>query len=213
MELEILFEDNHLLVVYKPRGVLSQAADSSKTDMLNVLKKYLVDKYNKSGDAYLGLVHRLDRNTSGVMVYAKTSKAAARLSLAIKKHEFEKKYYALVEGVPSAATLIDFVDKDEKNKKAYISSNGKEAKLSFTILKTMRIKETKCSLVDISLYTGRFHQIRVQFANIGHPLYGDKKYGSTFLYPYYLECYSLSFVHPIRKEKLAFVYNKEGTRI
>lgn len=206
MEYEILFEDNHLLVVYKSRGILSQSDISGKLDLLTMLKNYLKVKYNKPGEAYLGLVHRLDRNTSGVMVFAKTSKAAARLSKAIVDKEFVKKYHAIVEGKVSSGTLKDLIYKNEEERKSYVNKKGKEAVLHYSKIEEQTINNVKCTLIDIKLETGRFHQIRCQMANMGHPLFGDTKYGSKHNYDYILDCYSLSFPHPITKEMLTFTH-------
>lgn len=203
MELEVLFEDNHLLVVYKPVGILSQADITGDIDMLTLGKEYIKHRYNKPGEVYLGLVHRLDRMTSGVMVFAKTSKAAMRLSNDIINHNFFKEYICVCEGSIEnydETTLIDYLEKDEKLNKSFISPNGKEAILSYQVIKTKNNK----SLVRIKLKTGRHHQIRVQFSNIGHPLYGDIKYGSKFKEDLALQAYKLSFYHPISKELLTF---------
>ena len=203
MNLEVLFEDNHLLVVYKPVGVLSQADITGDIDMLTLGKEYIKHRYNKPGDVYLGLVHRLDRMTSGVMVFAKTSKAAMRLSNDIATHNFFKEYICVCEGNIEnfeETTLIDYLEKDEKLNKSFISPNGKEAVLSYQVVTNKNNK----SLVRIKLKTGRHHQIRVQFSNIGHPLYGDIKYGSKFKEDLALQAYKLSFYHPISKELLTF---------
>ena len=207
---QILYEDNHILVCVKPKGVLSQADGSDKSDMLTILKNYIKEKYNKPGNVYLGLVHRLDINTSGVMVFAKTSKAASRLSDAIKMHEFKKRYKAVVEGTfPSfdTITLTHYIHKDEKEKKAYIREGGQKSILEYTPIRSYKIQNTPVTLVEIGLMTGRFHQIRCQMAYIGHPLYGDKKYGSKNTiskeeFPLYAYC--ISFPHPITKEVLTF---------
>lgn len=213
MNPEILYEDNHLLVVYKPIEVLSQADSSNRIDMLTILKKYIKEKYNKPGDVYLGLVHRLDYNTSGVMVYARTSKAAARLALSMQNGEFKKKYYAIVEGIVEAKTLTNYLLKDENEKKSYVNKNGKLAILDYKPIKTLKYKGVNSSLIDVSLKTGRFHQIRCQMAYIGHPLVGDNKYGSKINCHYYLDCYSLSFPHPISKEILTFNYEKRRNQL
>lgn len=205
----ILYEDNHLLVVYKPRGILSQSSGSDQQDMLTILKEYIKEKYQKPGAVYLGLVHRLDINTAGVMVYARTSKAAARLAEQIQNHQFEKKYVAIVEGLLDAkAGMIESkIKKDEIHRVAYIDPTGKDAILSYQVLKEGKIENQKVSLIDVHLKTGRFHQIRVQFSSIGHPLYGDTKYGSknqVSFDEFPLECYHLAFYHPTTKKWLIF---------
>ena len=207
---QILYEDNHILVCVKPKGVLSQSDGSDKPDMLTILKNYIKEKYNKPGNVYLGLVHRLDINTSGVMVFAKTSKAASRLSDAIKMHEFQKRYKAVVEGTFDSLdtiTLTHYIYKDEKEKKSYIREGGQKSILEYTPMKSYMIQNTPVTLVEIGLMTGRFHQIRCQMSYIGHPLYGDKKYGSkNTISPeeFPLCAYRISFPHPITKEVLTF---------
>ena len=172
--LEILYEDNHIIVVVKPVNVLSQADDTKDIDMLTMIKKYLKEKYHKPGNVYLGLVHRLDRPVGGVMVFAKTSKAASRLTEQVKNHQFHKKYYAIVH----------------------------DAELSYKIVKHDAL--ANLSLVDISLKTGRHHQIRVQFASRKHPLLGDQRYGVQDKKQIMLFSYQISFVHPTSKEIMTF---------
>ncbi|MDE7095238.1 MAG: RluA family pseudouridine synthase [Anaeroplasmataceae bacterium] len=202
--IKILYEDNHILVALKPKGVLSQADGSDKEDMLTLLKSYIKEKYQKPGNVYLGLVHRLDLFTNGIMVFARTSKAASRLAKQVQDHIFLKKYLAVVEGkVEGSKTLTSYLLKNEKEKKSYIDPKGQEAILSY---KAIDYKEDK-TLLDITLKTGRFHQIRCQLSSIGHPLYGDTKYGSKHKissYDFPLEAYFLSFHHPITDECLTF---------
>ncbi len=208
--LDVLYEDNHIIVVVKPRGILSQEDSSGKPDMLTIIKKYIKEKYDKPGNVYLGLVHRLDVNTKGVMVFAKTSKAAARINAAIINHQFVKKYIATVEGEitnTEFVTLKNYLKKNEKEKKCYVAKEGLYAELDYRLLKTYKIDNVVVSDVDIILKTGRFHQIRVQMSNIGHPLYGDTKYGSkhnvdSFDIP--LTAYYLEFPHPTTKEIMKF---------
>ena len=203
MDLEVLYEDNHVLVAYKPVGVLSQADITGDIDMLTLVKSYIKHRYNKPGDVYVGLVHRLDRMTSGVMVFAKTSKAAMRLSNDIANHQFFKEYVAVCEGNIEnydEVELINYLEKDEKNNKSFISPNGKEAILTYQVIKNKSNK----SLIRIKLKTGRHHQIRVQFSNIGHPLYGDVKYGSKYKEDLALQAYKLSFYQPVTRELLTF---------
>ena len=208
--INILYEDNHIIVCVKPKGILSQKDSSSKEDMLTLLKKYIKEKYNKPGDVYLGLVHRLDINTSGVMVFARTSKAAKRLNEQILNHDFEKRYIATVEGTiisNKTETVCLKLLKNETERKAYVSSNGKEAILEYNVIKNYEINNIKVTDVDILLKTGRFHQIRASFSYLNHPLYGDKKYGSKISIDeleFPLEAYSLSFTHPVTKERLCF---------
>lgn len=201
--LNILYEDNHLIVVEKPINILSQSDSTNDPDMLTILKKYIKKKYNKPGNVYLGLVHRLDRPTGGIMVFARTSKAASRLSDQIKNHEFEKSYLAVVHGnIQKSNTYIDYLEKIET--KSYISTKekGKYAELIFTKLDYN--EKENLSLVKINLLTGRNHQIRLQFSSRGYPLYGDSKYGNDKDKNLGLFAYKLEFIHPTTKEKLIF---------
>jgi len=208
--MKIYYEDNHIIVAYKEKGILSQADGSNKPDMLTILKDYIKEKYNKPGNVYLGLVHRLDTNTSGVMVFARTSKAASRLSEDIKNHNFHKKYIATVEGIldnKDYVLLKSYILKNEQERKSYINKNGQEAILEYRMINNYKIDGKDVSDIDINLKTGRFHQIRCQMASIGHPLYGDKKYGSKAVIKeedFPLEAYSLSFIHPTTKERMEF---------
>ena len=166
MELNILYEDNHIIVCVKPSGVLSQGGDLSKPNMVDLLKKYLKETYSKPGNVYLGLVHRLDLNVGGVMVFAKTSKAAKRLSEQVRAHEFGKQYLAIVSGhfPKQMDQYSDYLIKDQATRQALVTSQslGKLAKLSFQVLDYDALNNQ--SLVLIDLITGRFHQIRAQFA-------------------------------------------------
>ena len=201
--LNILYEDNHLIVVEKPINILSQSDITNDPDMLTILKDYIKKKYNKPGNVYLGLVHRLDRPTGGIMVFARTSKAAMRLSEQIKNHEFKKSYLAVIHGnIENSNTYTDYLEKIET--KSFISTKekGKYAELSFTKLDYN--EKENLSLVKISLKTGRNHQIRLQFSSRNHPLYGDSKYGSDKNKNLGLYAYKLEFTHPTTKEKLCF---------
>jgi len=204
---EILYEDNHLIVAVKPAGVLSQADGNDAPDMLSLLKAYIKQKYNKPGAVFLGLVHRLDRPTSGVMVFARTSKAAARLADSIKKGDFKKTYLCVTAGTLPAkqGTWQDYLKKDEKLVKSAVVSQStpgaKLAQLSYTVKSTV----DNFSLVEVALKTGRHHQIRVQFASRGCALVGDHKYGSGVgKQNLALFASSLSFPHPTKKETLTF---------
>ncbi len=200
--INIIYEDNHLLVVEKPINVPVQADKSGDEDLLTMLKKYLKEKYNKPGDVYLGLVHRLDRPVGGVMVFAKTSKAAKRLSKQIQKHEIKKIYMAVTQGkVSDSGTFIDKLKKDEKTNITKVSADGKEAELSYNLVGFIN----NLSLVRISLKTGRSHQIRVQFASRKIPLYGDQKYNSNAVKDQIaLFASKLEFKHPVTKEVMSF---------
>ena len=200
--LEILYEDNHIIVVVKPFNILSQSDNTKDIDMLTLIKSYLKEKYNKKGNVYLGLVHRLDRPTGGIMVFAKTSKAASRLSEQIRLNLFTKKYLAIVNGYlkDKKGVFEDYILKKEDNS-SIISNLGKYAKLEYEVLK----EKSNLSLVSILLHTGRHHQIRVQFSSRGYPLYGDQRYGKKDLKQLALFSYYLSFNHPVTKERLEFI--------
>ena len=209
MSLEILYEDNHLLVVIKPKNIPVQKDKSNDTDLLSILKDYLKEKYNKPGNVYLGLVHRLDRPVGGVMVFAKTSKAAARLSEQVRVKEFEKKYLVVVNGkiIPSKGEFEDYLLKNEKKNMSRVVQEGtkgaKYANLEYQVLKYN--EEINLSVVKVFLHTGRHHQIRVQFSSRDHSIYGDQKYGGRgHGKQIALWAYSLSFIHPVSKERMEF---------
>ena len=201
-KLNILYEDNHIIVVVKPENILSQKDSTQDNSIMDDIKLYLKEKYHKPGNVYLGLVHRLDRPVGGIMVFAKTSKAASRLSKEFNEHKIVKKYLAIVHGkVNSSGELVDYIEKDNEGN-SYISSIGKKAILDYKLLEYN--KNFNCSLVSINLHTGRHHQIRVQFASRGHYLLGDQRYGvrdnkQICLFSYYLE-----FEHPVSHKILKF---------
>ena len=208
--IKIIYEDNHILVVEKPINMPVQEDSSKDKDLLNELKKYLKEKYNKPGNVYLGLVHRLDRPVGGVMVFAKTSKAASRLNDQIRNNLVTKTYYAVLCGVlKGKGSLEDYLIKDEKLNISYISNNGKFSKLNY---ESIDIKENK-TLVKINLITGRSHQIRVQFSSRGYPLYGDQKYNKNSLVKEQLALFAktLEFIHPVTKEKMIFTLDLPST--
>ena len=207
--LKVLFEDNHIIVVEKPVNIPSQGDKTGDIDMLTIIKKYLIEKYNKPGDAYLGLVHRLDRPTGGVMIFAKTSKAASRLSEQIRNKEFEKEYLVIADGKFEEPRGIyeDYLWKNEKNNISKIvdekSKNAKIAKLDYKVVKYN--EETNLSLVKVKLHTGRHHQIRVQLSGRNHSIYGDQKYGTRGRGKQLcLWAYKLTINHPTTKEKMTF---------
>ena len=204
-KLEILYEDNHIIVVVKPYNVLSQADNTNDIDMLSIIKMYIKEKYNKPGNVYLGLVHRLDRPVGGIMVFAKTSKAASRLSEQVRERKLKKRYLAVVNGIIENDNdeLINYIVKCKDNSsKITVKDEGQIAKLKYTVLER-NIKEN-LTLVDIDLETGRHHQIRVQMANIGHTLYGDQRYGKQDKKQIALFSYELEFIHPVNKELMKF---------
>jgi len=201
--INILYEDNHLLVVEKPINIGVCLDDSLDNNLLDELKKYLKEKYQKPGNVYLGLVHRLDRPVGGVMVFAKTSKASSRLSEQIRTKKIEKKYYAVVCGkLEGSGKFVDKLEKDHKKNISFVSKNGKDCSLEYKVIKS----KENLTLVDIDLDTGRSHQIRVQFSSRNFPLYGDQKYNKKAIVSEQIAlfAYSLSFYHPITKEKLTF---------
>lgn len=208
-DLKVLFEDNHIIVVEKKPNIPSQADKTEDEDMLTIVKQYIKTKCNKPGNVYLGLVHRLDRPVGGIMIFAKTSKAASRLSNQVREKVFKKKYLAVVDGkiLQKQGTLEDYLYKDERNNRSKVvhkdKKNAKLAKLDYQVLKYNEMKNL--SLLRINLHTGRHHQIRVQMANFGHSIFGDQKYGTRGKGKQIaLWAYQLIVVHPITKEQLVF---------
>lgn len=203
-KINIIYEDNHLLVVEKPANIPVQSDSSQDIDMLTILKNYRKQKENKPGEAYLGLVHRLDRPVGGIMVFAKTSKAASRLSNQIRENTFHKIYYAVVTGnPPKEDTLIDYLTKNQKDNISYVTTKekGKYSELHYQVLS----QKDNLSLVKINLVTGRSHQIRVQFSTRGYSLVGDSKYGhNPNNISIALFAKELTLIHPTTKEKLTF---------
>ena len=214
-DLKVIYEDNHIIVVVKPVGVPSQGDKSGDLDMLTLVKEYIKVKYNKPGEVYLGLVHRLDRMVGGLMVFARTTKGASRLSKYIRERNFKKKYTAILNGcLTGKSTLTNYLLKNEKlNMSSVVNINPKnekyvkEAILDYECIKMFEYNKKKYTMVSVNLKTGRHHQIRVQFSNINHPLYGDIKYGNNInkvgenlaLWSSYL-----SFYHPTKDEYLEF---------
>ncbi len=207
--LKILFEDNHIIVVEKKPNIPSQEDKTEDMDMLSLVKQYIKKTYKKTGNVYLGLVHRLDRPVGGVMVFAKTSKAASRLSNQVREKVFKKKYLAVVDGKveKSKGVLEDYLYKDERNNTSKVVNKDKKdaklAKLDYEVLKYNEVKDL--SLLKINLHTGRHHQIRVQLANFNHSIFGDQKYGTRGKGKQIaLWAYELTIEHPITKEKMTF---------
>lgn len=208
--LEVLYEDNHLLVVNKPGGILVQGDRSGDPTLLEKAKLYLKEKYEKPGNVYLGLVQRLDRVTSGVIVFARTSKAAARLSQAFRERRVHKTYLAVVHGVPSRseAELRHYLVWNEKRRQTRalkIHRHGaKEAQLHYRVLKTLKGR----ALLEIKPLTGRKHQIRAQLAALGYPVVGDLKYGSPERVnrgrALLLHALKITLPHPTRREEMTF---------
>lgn len=205
MNLVVLYEDNHIIVALKPANVPSQADASADCDMLSMIKAYVKEKYQKPGEAFIGLVHRLDRPTAGIMVFARTSKAAARLAEQMRTHTFKKGYIAIARGEAPGGQLEDYLVKDTKsNVVSAVEKVTKGAKKAVLFYAPLAYKGNK-TLVAIALETGRSHQIRVQFSARAMPLVGDVKYGKgehTGLALY--ACY-LGFMHPVKKEWMDFL--------
>ncbi len=207
-DLVILHEDNHIIVVLKPQNIPSCEDESKDRDMLTIIKDYIKETYNKQGNVYLGLVHRLDRPTGGIMVFAKSSKAASRLSQQLVEGDFDKRYFTVLVGEPKEekATLTHYLKKNAVNNMVYVcppTVNGaKMAQLDYTVLDT----KDGLSLTDVRLHTGRSHQIRVQMSAMGTPVYGDMSYGGEKAKKGYLAlwAYYLSFTHPVSKERMVF---------
>ncbi len=212
----ILFEDNHLLVAVKPAGILSQSDTTGAEDMLTILKDYLIEKYHKPGQAYLGLLHRLDRPVRGVMVFAKTSKCASRVSEQIRNRTVVKKYRTIVYGTfeKDRGEIRSFLRKNSKTNlvevfpdAAHAPKDAKECFLEYEVLGQGRIAGTPVSLLSVLLHTGRSHQIRAQMSSIGHPIVGDRKYAKGphhFAGDILLESYHMEIDHPVSGERLVF---------
>jgi len=204
---KILYEDNHIIVAIKPAGILSQGDGSNAPDMLTILKAYIKEKYQKPGEVYLGLVHRLDRPVSGVMVFARTSKAASRLSEQIRQRKVDKIYRCVVNGVlEGEGRLENYISKDESRNIVTVSDTEKPGfKASYLDYRSLASKDG-FTMVEVKLGTGRSHQIRAQMAHRGHPLIGDQKYGrrDERTKDIALEAYKLSFEHPVKREFITF---------
>jgi len=209
-KLHVLYEDNHIIVVEKPVNILSQSDQTGDVDMLAIVKAYIKEKYQKPGNVYCGLVHRLDRPVGGIMVFARTSKAASRLAKEMAT-SFSKKYLAVVDGIVADddGVLIDYLQRlDNGDTVVTDQEHGKRCELSFRVLE--RNFEKSQTLIEVHLKTGRHHQIRVQFAHYGYPLCGDQRYHLQDRTQIALYAYSLSFIHPVKREKLQFSLTPTG---
>lgn len=208
-ELTVLYEDNQIVVVIKPQNVPTMPDESKNKDLLSMVKDYIKEKYNKPGEAFIGLVHRLDRPTGGIMVFARNSKSAKRLSEQFATHDVEKVYYAITKGVVKIKydKLTNYLKKNEKENIVKIvpmsETGAKKAELVYNVLED----NGKESLLEVKILTGRSHQIRLQLANIGFPLVGDVKYGKEKGKTTNLGLWAgkLSFTHPTTKEKMVFM--------
>ena len=208
IEPKIIYEDNHIIVVIKPHNISVQEDESKDPDMLTIIKNFIKERNKKPGNVFLGLVHRLDRPTGGVMVFAKTSKSASRLSKELKDKNLRKHYLCVVNGVPQIASnrLVTYLKKDEKTNTVKIApkleDGSKEAILEYNVIES----KNKYSLIEVNLITGRSHQIRVQMSSqlnvpiFGDFKYGDKEHGGNLA----LWAYELTFTHPTTKENMRF---------
>lgn len=209
-ELEILYEDNHLLAVSKPAGLATMGLSEGQTTLLSLAKDYIKRRYKKPGNVFLGVVSRLDAPVTGLVLLARTSKAAARLSAKFREHDVEKTYWALVEGIvePAQAECRDWLAEDPRHRRMWVvgptAPGAKEARLAYRRLGTLQ-KQT--SFLEINLQTGRKHQIRLQLAERDHPVLGDRKYGSHRTWPsgIALHSHSLQFTHPVLGTTLKLV--------
>ena len=204
-EPEILYEDNHLLIVNKKAGEIVQGDKTGDEPLIDRLKRYIKKRDNKPGNVFLGLVHRLDRPTSGAVIFAKTSKALTRLNKMLKDRKIRKTYWAVTEGVPEEkeSRLHHFLKKNPKNNKTTVftreTPGAKEARLHYKVLK----EGERYALLEVDLETGRHHQIRAQLAKTGHPVKGDLKYGAKRSLPgggIMLHAKKLTFIHPVKKK-------------
>ena len=209
-KLNVIYEDNHIIVVEKMPNIPSQSDKTNDVDMLSIIKDYIKEKYNKPGNVYLGLVHRLDRPVGGIMVFAKTSKAASRLSEAVRTKQFKKEYLVVVDGKmeKKGDTLKDYLLKYErKNISKVVPENTKNSKYAELEYKELKYnKEINLSVLKVNLHTGRHHQIRVQLSSRNHSIYGDQKYGTRGRGKQIaLWAYRLTLIHPISKKEMNFI--------
>ncbi|KGL61522.1 MULTISPECIES: RluA family pseudouridine synthase [unclassified Polaribacter] len=208
--LHVLFEDNHIIIVNKRSGDITQGDKTGDKPLSDVVKEYVKVKYNKAGNVFLGVVHRLDRPTSGVIIFARTSKALERLNKMLRDKTIRKTYWAIVKGTPKKEkdTLINFLKKNPKNNKSSVYSkeitDSKKAILHYNVIK----KLDNYSLIEIDLETGRHHQIRAQLSFIGFPIKGDLKYGfnrSNKDGSIHLHARKIVFTHPVSKEEISVI--------
>ena len=216
VQLKVLYEDNHIIVVEKPVNIPSQGDKTGDIDLLTMVKEYLKEKYQKPGNVYVGLIHRLDRPVGGVMVFAKTSKAAARLSEQVREKQFQKTYLVICNGKMeiNKGELQDYLWKNEqKNTSKVVKKETKNSKLAILEYEVLKYEpEINLSVLKILLHTGRHHQIRVQLSSRNHSIYGDQKYGGRgHGKQIALWAYQLVLQHPITKEWMTFSSIPEKT--
>lgn len=204
-----IYIDNHLIVVRKTAGTLIQGDETGDPTLFEAVRSFIKQEFNKPGNVYLGMIHRLDRPVSGVVVFARTSKAASRLSAQFSQRKTKKIYWALVHGkMDNSGSLENYISRDGKLCKIGSKENGKIARLSWNLLKY----QDGISWIQVELGTGRKHQIRLQLANAGHPIIGDFRYGSKTGFPkrsIALHARSLSITHPVKQEGMTFVAEPE----
>lgn len=210
MQSQIIYEDNHMMVINKKSGQLVQGDKTGDPSLLELIKDFIKKRDDKPGNVFLGLVHRIDRPTSGLVIYAKTSKALTRLTVMVKNREIKKTYWALTakEMIPKSQRLVHYLQKNEKTNKATVfvkpTDGAKESILTYTIIKTL----DNYQLLEIDLETGRHHQIRAQLSKIGVPIKGDLKYGAPRSNPdggISLHARKLEFIHPVTKENIEII--------
>ncbi len=208
--IQLVYEDNHLLVINKKPSQIVQGDKTGDTPLSDLIKAYLKEKYNKVGNIYLGLIHRLDRPTSGLVVFTKTSKAAARLSKLFQNHDLTKTYWAIVKNPPphTQGVLVDYLKKNEQKNKSFVVSadtkGAKKAELRYNYIG----KSERYHLLEVELLSGRHHQIRCQLAHIGCAIKGDVKYGfdrANKDWSIHLHARQIAFIHPVKKEPIHFI--------
>jgi 23S rRNA pseudouridine1911/1915/1917 synthase len=207
--IDVLYEDNHLLVLNKPAGLATMGTPAGKPTLLEEAKLYIKHRYNKPGNVYLGVMSRLDAPVTGVVLIARTSKAARRMTEQFRSHSVEKIYWALVEGSvePACGNCVDWVRKDERHRRMHVVGatlpGAKEARLSYRRLKVVG----SASLLEVELQTGRKHQIRLQLSSLGHPIIGDRKYGGVRRWPLGIALHArrLLITHPVKNEPLELI--------
>ena len=216
LDSNILFEDNHLIIVNKPCGLLVQGDKTGDIPLLEIIRKYIKNKYDKKGNVFLGLVNRIDRPTSGIVIFAKTSKALSRMNEILKNREIRKIYWLIISNKfePKEGKLEGWFTKNSKKNKSFFSTNEKDkSKFGSLTYKKIQTLEKYCK-VQVELITGRHHQIRCNFSNIGYPILGDLKYGSKRSNKdggIYLHSREIEFIHPVSKEKIKITANPPAT--
>ena len=206
--MEVVYEDNHIIIINKAAGEIVQGDKTGDTPLSEIIKRYLKEKYNKPGNVFCGVVHRIDRPVEGLVIFAKTSKALERLNRMLRDGEIHKTYWAMVEGKPAKdnGTLENFLISDGRMNKTFISTpTDKDAKKSVLMYTTIANGD-RYSILEINLLTGRKHQIRAQLAGIGNPIKGDLKYGarrSNHNGGISLQAHKIEFVHPVSKELIS----------